>query len=167
VTFLFFSSAVVPAQTLACWPVRVPFAEPAHACEWQGCGRLRSCIALLAHLRYTVCGFRCSIDAVPSTLATVVQGLTGRADIAIVFRFVSETLGAEEWTPLSVDTVAGPHIGGDVTIRRCSSRSEVRLSQKIRLITDPTITIASKNTCLIQMSHVGSTRSLRSSGCLW
>jgi hypothetical protein len=27
------------------------------------------------------------------TLAAVVQGLTGRADIAIMFRFVSETLG--------------------------------------------------------------------------
>ena len=52
------------------------------------------------------------------TLAAVVQGLTGRADIAIVFRFVSETLGTEEWTPLSVDTVAGPHIGSDVTIRQ-------------------------------------------------
>ena len=45
------------------------------------------------------------------TLAAVVQKLTGRADIAIVFRFVSETLGTEEWTPLSVDTVADPHIG--------------------------------------------------------
>ena len=52
------------------------------------------------------------------TLAAVVQGLTGRADIAIVFQFVSETLGTEEWTPLSVDTVAGPHIGSDVTIRQ-------------------------------------------------
>ena len=52
------------------------------------------------------------------TLAAVVQGLTGRADIAIVFQFVSETLGSEEWTPLSVDTVAGPHIGSDVTIRQ-------------------------------------------------
>ena len=51
------------------------------------------------------------------TLAAVVQGLTGRADIAIVFRFVSETLGSEEWTPLSVNTVTGPHIGSDVAIR--------------------------------------------------
>jgi hypothetical protein len=44
------------------------------------------------------------------TLAAVVQGLTGRADIAIVFRFVSETVGTEEWAVLAVDTVAGPHI---------------------------------------------------------
>ena len=52
------------------------------------------------------------------TLTAVVQGLTSRADIAIVFQFVSETLGTEERTPLSVDTVAGPHIGSDVTIRQ-------------------------------------------------
>ena len=36
------------------------------------------------------------------TLAAVVQGLTGRAEIAIVFRFVRETLGTEVRTPLSV-----------------------------------------------------------------
>ena len=52
------------------------------------------------------------------TLAAVVQGLTGRADIAIVLWLVSETLGTEEWTPLSVNTVAGPHIGSDVAIRQ-------------------------------------------------
>jgi hypothetical protein len=51
------------------------------------------------------------------TLAAVVQGLTGRADIAIVFRLVSETVGTEEWTSLSVDTLTGSHIGSDVTIR--------------------------------------------------
>jgi hypothetical protein len=51
-------------------------------------------------------------------LTTVVQGLTGRADIAIVLRFVSETLGSEEWTPFSVDTVAGSHIRSDVPIRQ-------------------------------------------------
>jgi hypothetical protein len=50
--------------------------------------------------------------------ATVVQGLTGGADIAIVFRFVRETLGAKEWASLSVDTVTGPHVGSDVTIRQ-------------------------------------------------
>src|SRR5258708_38648905 len=52
------------------------------------------------------------------TLAAVVQGLTSRADVAIVFRFVTETLGTEEWTPLSVDTIAGPHIGRAVPIRQ-------------------------------------------------
>jgi hypothetical protein len=34
------------------------------------------------------------------TLAFVLQGLTGRTDIAIGFRFVTETLGTEEWTSL-------------------------------------------------------------------
>jgi hypothetical protein len=41
----------------------------------------------------------------------------GKADIAIVFQFVSETLGTEEWAPFSVDTVAGPYMRSDVTIR--------------------------------------------------
>ena len=40
------------------------------------------------------------------TLAAVVQRLTSGTEIAILFRFVSETLGTKEWTPLSVDTVA-------------------------------------------------------------
>ena len=48
--------------------------------------------------------------------ATVVEELAGRADIAIVFRFVRETLGAKEWAPLSVDTVTGPHVGSDAPI---------------------------------------------------
>src|SRR5579864_2907547 len=56
--------------------------------------------------------------AIAMTSAAIVQGLTGRADIAIVFRFISETLRTEEWTPLSVDAVAGSHIGSDVTIRQ-------------------------------------------------
>src|SRR5215831_4294468 len=59
-----------------------------------------------------------SPGVVAMTLATVVQRLTRRADIAIVFRFVGETLGTEERTPLSVDTVAGAHIGRDVAIRQ-------------------------------------------------
>jgi|HubBroStandDraft_1064217.scaffolds.fasta_scaffold00503_3 hypothetical protein len=50
------------------------------------------------------------------TLAAVVEGLTGRADIAIVFWFVGETLGAKEWAPLAVDTVTGPHVGSDAPI---------------------------------------------------
>jgi transposase len=61
-------------------------------------------------------------DVGPSVIAmtstAVVQGLARRADIAIVFRFVRETLGTKIWAPLSVDTVAGPHIGSDVTIRQ-------------------------------------------------
>jgi hypothetical protein len=46
----------------------------------------------------------------------IVERLTGGADIAVVFRFVSETLGAKEWAPLSVDTVSGPHVGSDAPI---------------------------------------------------
>ena len=56
--------------------------------------------------------------AVPIHAATIVQHLSGRTDIAIVFRLIGEPLGTKEWTPLSVDTVAGPHIGSDVTIRQ-------------------------------------------------
>jgi hypothetical protein len=52
------------------------------------------------------------------TPAAVVQGLTGRTEIAIVFRFVSEMLGTKEWTPLSVDAVARAHIRSDVPIRQ-------------------------------------------------
>jgi len=36
-------------------------------------------------------------SAVPINSPAVVQGLTGGADIAIVFRFISETFGAEEY----------------------------------------------------------------------
>jgi hypothetical protein len=54
--------------------------------------------------------------AIATTLAAIVQRLASRADIAIVFRFVRETLGSEVGTPLSVDTVAGPHIGSDAAI---------------------------------------------------
>ena len=50
------------------------------------------------------------------TSATVVLGLTRRADIAIVFRFISKTIGSEEWTPFSVDTIASPHVRRDVAI---------------------------------------------------
>ena len=48
--------------------------------------------------------------------ATVVEELASRTDIAIVFRFVRETLGAKEWAPLAVDTVTGPHVGSDAPI---------------------------------------------------
>src|ERR1035438_9495660 len=63
------------------------------------------------------------------TLAAVVQGLTGRADIAIVFRLVSETLGTEEWTPLSVDAVAGSHIRSDVPIRQPSQELPIPIGR--------------------------------------
>jgi hypothetical protein len=43
--------------------------------------------------------------------ATVVEELASRTDVAIVFGFVRETLGAKEWAPLAVDTVTGPHVG--------------------------------------------------------
>src|SRR5882724_4015114 len=59
-----------------------------------------------------------SPGVIAMTLTAVVQGLTSRADIAIVFRLVSETLGTEEWTPLSVNTVTGSHIGRDAPIRQ-------------------------------------------------
>jgi hypothetical protein len=49
-------------------------------------------------------------------LATVVEELTSRTDVAIVFRFVRETLGSKEWAPLSVDTVTGAHVGSDASI---------------------------------------------------
>jgi len=48
--------------------------------------------------------------------ATVVEELASRTEVAIVFRFVGETLGAEEWAPLAVDTVTGPHVGSDAPI---------------------------------------------------
>src|ERR1700690_2979382 len=66
-----------------------------------------------------------SPSVIAMTSAAVVQGLTGRADIAIVFRFVSETLGAEKWTPLSADTVTGPHVGSDAPIRQPSQELPV------------------------------------------
>ena len=48
--------------------------------------------------------------------AAVIEELASRADVAIVFRFVSKTLGTEEWTPLSVNAIAGPHVGSDAPI---------------------------------------------------
>ena len=56
------------------------------------------------------------VSAVPMNPTAVVQGLTCGTDIAIVFRFVRETLGAKEWAPLAVDTVTGPHVGSDAPI---------------------------------------------------
>jgi len=54
--------------------------------------------------------------AIPINSPPLVERLTGGADIAIVFRFVGETLGAKEWAPLSVDTVTGPHVRSDAPI---------------------------------------------------
>ena len=54
--------------------------------------------------------------AIPINSPPLVERLTGGADIAIVFRFVGETLGAKEWAPLSMDTVAGAHVGSDAAI---------------------------------------------------
>ena len=65
--------------------------------------------------------FGCS-DVVEGSIAInsaiVVQGLTGRTGVAIVFRVVGETLGTKVGTSLSVDAVAGSHVGSDVTIRQ-------------------------------------------------
>ena len=63
------------------------------------------------------------VGAVPMNPTAVVQGLTGGADIAIVFRFVRETLGAKEWAPLSVDTVTGSHVHGTNFVRLAQSRT--------------------------------------------
>src|ERR1700730_6793611 len=56
------------------------------------------------------------VSAVPMNPTAVVQGLASRTEIAIVFRFVGKTLGTEEWTFLSVDAIAGPHVGSDAPI---------------------------------------------------
>jgi hypothetical protein len=55
--------------------------------------------------------------AVPVNAPSVIEYLAGGAEIAIVFGLVNETLGTEERTPLSVDTVSGPHVGSDAAIR--------------------------------------------------
>jgi len=52
------------------------------------------------------------------TLAAVVQRLTRGTEIAILFRLIRETLGSKIGTTLSVDTVPGSHVRGDVTIRQ-------------------------------------------------
>jgi len=49
--------------------------------------------------------------AVPINAPSVIEYLAGGTEIAIVFGLVSETLGTEERTPLSVDAVAGAHEG--------------------------------------------------------
>src|SRR2546423_1239065 len=48
--------------------------------------------------------------------ATVVEELASRTGVAIVFRVVGKTLGTEEWTPLSMNAIAGPHVRSDAAI---------------------------------------------------
>src|SRR5262252_10470613 len=61
-------------------------------------------------------------DVAPGVIAmtatAVVQGLTGRADVAIVFRCIGKTLRTEERTVLAMDAVTGPHIRSDAAIRQ-------------------------------------------------
>src|ERR1700731_2707490 len=49
---------------------------------------------------------------------TIVEWLACWTDIAIIFGFVSETFWTVERTPLSMDTVTGPHVGSDASIRQ-------------------------------------------------
>src|SRR6266851_663281 len=58
------------------------------------------------------------IGAVTNTPAAVVELLSCRAAIAVAFRLISKTLWAVERAVLSVDTVAGSHVGSDVPIRQ-------------------------------------------------
>ena len=55
--------------------------------------------------------------AIPINASSIIEHLAGGTEIAIVFGLVSETLGTEERTPLSVNTVTGPHVGRDAAIR--------------------------------------------------
>jgi hypothetical protein len=48
--------------------------------------------------------------------ATVIEELASRTEVAIVFRFVRETLRAEEWAVLSVNTVPRSHVRSDAAI---------------------------------------------------
>ena len=47
---------------------------------------------------------------VPINATSIIENLAGGTEIAIVFRLIGKTLGTEEWTPLAVDTVSGPHV---------------------------------------------------------
>jgi len=62
-----------------------------------------------------------SPGVIAMTSTTVVQGLTGRADIAILFWLVSETLRCKEGTPLSFLRKHMP--GADVNDPRIQQRS--------------------------------------------
>src|SRR5215472_1662664 len=56
--------------------------------------------------------------AVPIYAPAIVERLSSGTDVTIAFRFVGETLGTKERTPLSVDAVAGSHVRSDVAIRQ-------------------------------------------------
>src|SRR6202163_674969 len=49
---------------------------------------------------------------------TIVEWLACGTDIRIILGFVSETFWTVEWTPLSMDTVTGPHVGSDASIHQ-------------------------------------------------
>src|SRR5215467_14779558 len=74
---------------------------------------------------------------VPMTSATVVERLARRTDIAIVFRFVSKTLGSEERAVLSMNAVASSHIRRDAPIHQPLQKLAVPIGgighQRLRL----------------------------------
>jgi hypothetical protein len=49
---------------------------------------------------------------------TIVEGLAGGTDIAVVFGLISKPLWTVERAVLSVDAVAGSHIRSDAPIRQ-------------------------------------------------
>src|SRR5439155_2006621 len=53
------------------------------------------------------------IGAVAQVVAAVVEWLACGTDIAVAFGLISKPLWTVEWAVLSVDTVAGSHIGSD------------------------------------------------------
>jgi hypothetical protein len=59
-----------------------------------------------------------STGAVPMNSTPIVEWLTGGTDIAVAFGLISKPLGTVERAVLSVDTVAGSHIGSDAPIRQ-------------------------------------------------
>src|SRR5437868_13487590 len=67
--------------------------------------------------------------AIAMTSATIVQRLTGRAAIAVVFWFVSETLGSGEGTPLSVDAAPGAPVRRGATIHQPLQKLSVPVSR--------------------------------------
>jgi hypothetical protein len=64
----------------------------------------------------TLAGPYVGIGTVPMTKAAVIEGLACGTDITVAFGLIGEALGTVEWAVLSVDTVAGSHIGSDAPI---------------------------------------------------
>ena len=58
------------------------------------------------------------MSAVPSAPPAVVELLACRTEVAVAFRLICKTLGAVERAVLSVDAVAGSHVGSDAPIRQ-------------------------------------------------